>query len=145
MTASSTSTAPLTAATGTMTLTNGTLDLAGSGTSAGLYRLLSAQSIGGSFASVTGTSAAYQVLTSATSVDYQQRAVLGAVTVTNPASAIITGGTANFTYTVANSAFSGGASLSFTGAGASNVAGSSSGSAGAASPSSSVSGLYLMA
>jgi hypothetical protein len=73
----------------------------------------------------------------------QQQAVLGAVTVTNPASAIITGGTANFTYTVANSALSGGASLSFTGAGASNVAGSSSGSVEAASTSTSVSGLYF--
>lgn len=144
MTASGTgSTAQLTAASGTLTLTNGTLDLGGSGTSAGYYRLLSAQSVAGALTNITGTSAAYQVLTTATSVDYQQRAVLGAVTVTNPAISIITGGTAAFTYAVANSALSGGASLAFTGAGLSNVAGSSSGSAGAASPSGPTSGLFF--
>lgn len=141
--ATSTSAAPLTAATGTMTLTNGTLDLAGSGSTAGLYRVLSAQSVSGSFTSVTGASAAYQVITSATSVDYQQRAVLGAVAVTNPASTIITGGSAAFTYTVANAALAGGASLSFTGTGLSNVAGPSSGSAAASGTSSSVSGLIF--
>jgi hypothetical protein len=141
--ATSTSAAPLTASSGTMTLTNGTLDLAGSGTTAGLYRVLSAQSIAGAFTNITGTSAAYQVITSATSVDYQQRAVLGAVSVTNPVVSIITGGSAAFTYTVANSALSGGASLGFTGAGLSNVAGSSSGTAAAGGSSGAISGLFF--
>jgi fibronectin-binding autotransporter adhesin len=139
--ATSTSAAPLTAATGTMTLTNGTLDLAGSGSTAGLYRVLSAQSVSGSFTSVTGASAAYQVITSATSVDYQQRAVLGAVTVTSPTVSIITGGSAAFTYTVANSALSGGADLGFSSGSLSNIAGSSSGTAAAAGTSGAISGL----
>jgi len=141
--ATSTSAAPLTASSGTMTLTNGTLDLAGSGTTAGLYRVLSAQSVAGAFANITGTSAAYQVITSATSVDYQQRAVFGAVSVTNPVVSIITGGSAAFTYTVANSALSGGASLGFTAAGLSNVAGSSSGTATAGGSSGAISGLVF--
>lgn len=128
--ATSTSAAPLTASAGTVTLTNGTLDLTGSGTSAGLYRLISAQTVSGSLASVTGASAAYQVITSATSVDYQQRAVLGTVSVSNPA-AIITGGTQTFTYSVNNTALAGGANLVFTAAGLSNVIGSSSGTAAA--------------
>ena len=143
MSATSTSSAPLTAASGTMTLTGGTLDLAGSGSTAGLYRVLSAQSVAGSFANITGTNAAYQVISSSTSVDYQQRAVLGAVTVTNPAAAIITGGSAAFTYTVANTALSGGASLSFSAAGLSGVGGSSNGSATASGTSSSISGLVF--
>lgn len=141
--ATSTSAAPLTASSGTMTLTNGTLDLAGSGTTAGLYRVLSAQSVAGAFTNITGTSAAYQVITSATSVDYQQRAVLGAVSVTNPVVSIITGGSAAFTYTVANSALSGGAGLGFTAAGLANVAGSSSGTATAGGPSGAISGLVF--
>lgn len=122
---------------------NASLDLAGMQTSAGRYQLISYTSNSGTFGSVTGLANGYQLVYGATQLDAQQQAVLGAVTVTNPASAIITGGSANFTYTVANSALSGGASLSFTGAGASNVAGSSSGSAGAASTSTSVSGLYF--
>ena len=141
--ATSTSAAPLTAATGTMSLTNGTLDLTGSGTSAGLYRVISAQSITGSFASVTGTTSAYRLLTTSTSVDYQQRAVIGAVAVTSPTVAIITGGSAAFTYSVANTALSGGASLSFTGTGLSSVAGSSAGSAVSAGTSGAVSGLVF--
>jgi len=126
--ATSTSAAPLTAATGTMTLTNGTLDLAGSGTSAGLYHLLSAQSISGSFATISNPSAGYQVVTTGSTVDYQQQAVLGTLTVNNPASAIITGGTAAFTYSVQNAAFAGGDALSVAGSGNANVVGSSSGS-----------------
>jgi autotransporter-associated beta strand protein len=142
--ATSTSAPVLTAATGTMTLTNGTLDLAGSGSTAGLYRVLSAQSISGSFASITGTSAAYQVISSATSIDYQQRAVLGAVTVTNPAVSIITGGSAAFTYTVANSALSGGANLGFSsGSLSASLAGTSSGTAAAGGPSGAISGLVF--
>lgn len=138
----STTAALLTAPSGTLALTNGTLDLAGSGSTAGLYNVLSAGSVAGSFASITGTSPAYRVIYSSTSVDYQQRAVFGTVNVTNPASAIITGGTAAFTYTVTNAAQSGGATLSFTGTGVTNVAGTSSGSVAAASTSSAVSGLF---
>jgi len=144
LTATSTAAAPLTSATGTMTLTNGTLDLAGSGSTAGLYRVLSAQSVSGSFASVIGASAAYQLISSATSVDYQQRAVLGAVTVNNPVVSIITGGSAAFTYTVANSALSGGASLGFSsGSLSANLAGASSGTALAGGSSGSISGLVF--
>jgi autotransporter-associated beta strand protein len=144
LTASGTgATAQLTAAGGTMNLAGGTLDLAGSGTSAGYYRLLSAQSVTNSFASITGTSAAYQVLTTSTSVDYQQRAVLGAVTVSSPTAAIITGGSAAFTYSVANNALLGGASLAVTGTGLSNVIGTSSGSAAAAGSTGSLSGLVF--
>ncbi|MEI6240943.1 MAG: autotransporter-associated beta strand repeat-containing protein [Planctomycetia bacterium] len=117
---------------GSLTLgSNASLVLTNAGTSAGLYRLISATSISGSFASsnVTGTSAAYQILTTSTSVDYQQRAVLGAVAVTNPAAAIITGGSSAFTYSVTNTALSGGTALSVTGAGLANVIGTSSGTA----------------
>ena len=144
MTASATgATAQLSAPTGTMTLTNGTLDLAGSGTSAGLYRLLSAQSISGSFASITGTSAAYRVLTTSTSIDYQQRAVLGAVSATNPL-AIITGGSAAFAFTVQNSALAGGAELAFaSGSLSANLAGAASGTAAAGGPSGSIAGLVF--
>jgi fibronectin-binding autotransporter adhesin len=141
--ATATSAPALTASTGTMTLTNGTLDLAGSGSTAGLYRVLSAQSIAGSFASISGTSAAYQVITSSTSVDYQQRAILGPVTVTNPTTAIITGGSAAFAFSVTNSAFSGGAGLSVTAAGLSNVIGAATGTAAAASSTGSLSGLVF--
>ena len=142
--ATSTSAAPLTASAGTMTLTNGTLDLAGSGTSAGLYRVLSAQTVSGTFASVTNASAAYQVLTTASSVDYQQRAVLGAVTVTSPTVSIITGGSAAFTYTVANNALSGGADLGFSsGSLSATLAGTSSGTAAAGGASGAISGLVF--
>ena len=142
--ATSTSAAPLTASAGTMTLTNGTLDLTGSGTSAGLYRVLSAQTVSGTFASVTNASAAYQVLTTASSVDYQQRAVLGAVTVTSPTVSIITGGSAAFTYTVANNALSGGADLGFSsGSLSATLAGTSSGTAAAGGASGAISGLVF--
>ncbi len=139
----STSAAPLTASSGTLTLTNGTLDLAGSGSTAGIYRVLSGGTVAGAFASVTGTIPAYRVIYSGTSVDYQQRAVFGAVAVTNTTTAIITGGSAAFTYTVANTALSGGAALSFTGTGLMNVAGASVGSALAGGTSSAVAGLFF--
>jgi hypothetical protein len=103
--------------------------------------VLSAQSISGSFASITNASSAYQVVSSATSVDYQQRAVLGAVTVNSPTAAIITGGTAAFTYSVANTALTGGASLSVTGTGLSNVIGTSGGTADSAGSTGGLSGL----
>lgn len=67
------------------------------------------------------------------------RSELGAVSVTNP-SAIITGGSAAFTYTVANSG-TGYGSLSFTGSGQAGVVGTSSGTAATATTSSAVSGL----
>jgi hypothetical protein len=143
MAANQTSAVQLSSTSGLTLGSNASLDLTGMQTSAGRYQLISYTSNSGTFGSVTGLANGYQLVYGATQLDAQQQAVLGAVTVTNPASAIITGGSANFTYTVANSALSGGASLSFTGAGASNVAGSSSGSAGAASTSSSVSGLYF--
>jgi fibronectin-binding autotransporter adhesin len=122
---------------------NADLVLTSAGTSAGFYRLISAASITGSFASITGTSAAYQVVTTSTSIDYQQRAVLGVVTVTNPATAIITGGSAAFTYSVANGAFSGGASLSVTGTGLSSVAGASAGTAAGGGSTGSLAGLVF--
>ena len=144
MTASGTAgSAQLTAPTGTIALAGGTLDLTGSGTTSGLYRLFSAQSVTGSFASITGTSAAYQVVTTPTSVNYQQRAVLGSVSVTNPAAAIITGGSAAFTYTVANNALSGGADLGFSSGSLSNLAGSSSGTAAGGGSSGATSGLMF--
>ncbi|NBW97495.1 MAG: PEP-CTERM sorting domain-containing protein, partial [Planctomycetia bacterium] len=123
---------------------NANLVLTSAGTSAGLYRLISFTSSSGSFASITGTSAAYQVITTSSSIDYQQRAVLGAVGVTNPAVSIITGGSAAFTYTVANSALSGGASLGFTSSSLSaNLAGTSSGTAAAGGSSGAISGLVF--
>jgi len=131
---------------GSLTLgSNASLVLTSAGTSAGLYRLISATSISGSFASsnITGTSAAYQILTTSTSVDYQQRAVLGAVTVNSPTAAIITGGSAAFTYSVANGAFSGGADLAVTGTGLSNVVGTSSGTAAGGGSTGSLSGLFF--
>ncbi|MEI7781250.1 MAG: autotransporter-associated beta strand repeat-containing protein, partial [Planctomycetota bacterium] len=132
---------------GSLTLgSSASLVLTNAGTSAGLYRLISATSISGSFASsnITGTSAAYQILTTSTSVDYQQLAVLGAVSVTNPAAAIITGGSAAFTYSVTNTALSGGAALAVTGTGFSNVGGTASGTAASGSGSTgSLSGLVF--
>ena len=136
-------TAQLTSASGTMNLSGGTLDLTGSGTSAGLYRLLSAQSITGAFSGTTGLSPAYQLLATGSTMDLQQRAVLGTVSVTNPSVSIITGGSAAFTYTVANNALSGGAGLTFTGAGLSNVVGSSLGSVNAADTSGAIAGLVF--
>ena len=124
---------------------NASLMLTNAGTSAGLYRLISATNISGSFSppNISGASDAYQILTTSTSVDYQQRAVLGTVTVANSAVSIITGGSAAFTYSVANSALFGGATLSFTGTGLSNVAGSSSGSALASGTSTAIAGLVF--
>jgi fibronectin-binding autotransporter adhesin len=139
--ATSTSAPVLTAATGTMNLANGTLDLAGSGTSAGLYRVLSAQSITGAFSGTTGLDSAYRILATGSTLDLQQRAVLGSLSITNTTTSIITGGAAAFTYSVANNALSGGAALSFTGTGLSNIAGTSNGTAAAGGSSGAISGL----
>jgi len=144
MTASATgATAQLTAATGTMALAGGTLDLTGSGTTAGLYRLLSAQSITGAFSGTTGLSNAYQLLTTGSTVNLQQRAVLGGISITNTTASIITGGSAAFTYSVTNGAAFGGASLSFTGTGLSNIGGSSLGTAAGGGSSGPTSGLLF--
>jgi fibronectin-binding autotransporter adhesin len=143
ITTTSTSAAPLTATSGTMTLTGGTLDLTGSGTTAGLYRLLSAQSITGAFSGTTGLSDAYQLLTTGSTVSLQQRSVLGSVSVTNTTASIITGGSAAFTYSVTNGAASGGAALLFTGTGQLNISGSSLGTAAGGGSSGSISGLMF--
>jgi autotransporter-associated beta strand protein len=119
------------------------LDLTGMSTGAGLYRLVSYASQTGTFGSVTGLAGGYQLVYGATELAAQQQAVLGTVTVTHPAAAIIAGGTAGFTYTVANTNASGGASLAFTGTGTGNVAGSSSGTAQAAGTSAGAGGLYF--
>jgi fibronectin-binding autotransporter adhesin len=120
---------------------NAAIDLTGMGTTAGLYRLVSYTSESGTFGSVTGLASGYRLVYGVTELAAQQQGVLGAIAVGNPVGAIIAGGTASFTYTVANANAGGGASLDFTGTGAGNVAGSSSGTAGAAGTSAGVSGL----
>lgn len=122
---------------------NATLDLTGMATGAGLYRLVSYTALTGTFGSVTGLASGYQLVYGATQLGVQQQGVLGAVAVTAPAAPIIVGGTAGFTYTVANANAAGGASLAFTGTGVSNVGGSSSGTASAAGTSGGIGGLYL--
>jgi len=126
----------------TLTLgSNSVLDLTGMSTGAGLYRLISYTSASGQFASVMGLASGYQLVYGATGIDIQRASELGTITVTNPASPIITGGSAAFTYTVANNSPSGGSALVFSGTGVTNVAGTSSGSAPAGGTSSPVSGL----
>lgn len=120
---------------------NAALDLTGMATTAGLYRLVSYTAQTGTFSSVTGLASGYQLVYGATELGVQQQGVLGAVTVTQPAAPIIVGGSAGFTYTVANANASGGASLAFTGTGGIDVVGSSSGTASAAGTSGGVGGL----
>ena len=118
-----------------------TLDLAGSGTTAGLYKLLAGTSVTGSFGTVSNLNNAYSLLQSGSTLDLQQKGVIGTITATPSAVSIITGGSTAFAYTVANANATGGATLSFSGTGLSNVVGSSSGTAAAASTSGSIAGL----
>jgi len=120
---------------------NSALDLTGMATTAGLYRLVSYTAQTGSFGSVTGLASGYQLVYGANEIGVQQQGVLGAVAVTQPAVPIIVGGSAGFTYTVANANANGGASLAFTGTGGIDVVGSSSGTASAAGTSGGVGGL----
>lgn len=123
---------------------NAALDLTGMATTAGLYRLVSYTAQTGTFGSVTGLASGYQLVYGATELGVQQRGVLGAVTVTQPAAAIMVGGSAGFTYAVANANASGGASLAFTGVAAGGIGGSSSGTAPAAGTSGGVGGLVFV-
>ena len=142
MIASDAATAPLTSA-GTITLgSTSILDLAGSGTTAGIYRLITGSSLSGTFGSFTGLSG-YQLVYTGTSVNAQQKGVFGAVSATTGALAIITGGSTGISYTVANTALSGGASLAFSSSNTANVSGTSGGSAAATATSSSVTGLFF--
>ena len=124
--------------------TTNTLDLAGTAWTSGSYKLLqSTNALSGTFGTgnVNNLQAGYVLVQGSKTLDVQQQAVIGTITATPAAGSIITGGSTAFGYTVANSALSGGATLSFTGTGLSDVAGSSSGTAAAASTSGSIGGL----
>jgi len=142
MAANATSQAQL-VSTGSILLgTTNTLDLAGSGTSAGLYKLLAGTAVTGTFGTVSNMSNAYSLLQTGSTLDLQQKAVIGTITATPAAAAIITGGSTAFNYTVANGNATGGATLAFSGTAGSNVTGSvTSGSAASASTSGSIGGL----
>ena len=117
------------------------LDLAGSGTTAGIYKLLAGSSISGTFGTVNNLNSAYSLLYSGSTLDLQQQAVFGTVTAIPSSGSIITGGTLGIGYTVANNAASGGANLAFTGTAGSNLTGSTSGTAAAGSSSGTISGM----
>ncbi|MCE9556727.1 MAG: choice-of-anchor D domain-containing protein [Planctomycetes bacterium] len=138
-------------------LVTGTLDttaantLALSGTATGgFYTLATATSLSigshtsanGGFASVTGLdSANYRLNTTSTAIQMIHKATIGTITATPAASAVITGGTTTFGFTVQNSAPSSSDSLAPTYAVGSNVTGSaSSGSITANSTSSAING-----
>ncbi|MEI7780554.1 MAG: autotransporter-associated beta strand repeat-containing protein, partial [Planctomycetota bacterium] len=142
--ANQTSSAQLASSGGVTLGGNSTLDLAGMQSSAGLYKLVSASTISGSFGTVQNLNANYTLLTSSTSLDAQRKAEIGTITATPAAATIITGGSTAFTFTVQNSTPTGGASLNPTIAAGSNVAGSATmGSVAANSTSSAISGLVF--
>jgi fibronectin-binding autotransporter adhesin len=143
MAASQTGTAQLVTSSSLALGANAALDLTGMSTGAGRYRLVSYTARTGTFGGITGLASGYQLVYGATELGIEQQGVLGAVSVTTPATAIIADGTAGFAYTVANANASGGASLAFVGTGGSNVGGSSSGTASAAGTSGGVGGLYF--
>ena len=121
--------------------TTNTLDLAGSSTTAGIYKLLAGTAISGTFGTVNNLNSAYSLLYSGSTLDLQQKAVFGTVTAIPSSGSIITGGTLGIGYTVANNAASGGANLAFTGTAGSNLTGSTSGTAAAGSSSGTISGM----
>jgi autotransporter-associated beta strand protein len=127
---------------GSITLgTTNTLDLAGSGTSSGIYKLLAGTAISGTFGTVSNIQNGYSLLYSGSTLDLQQQAVLGTVTAIPVSGSIITGGSLAIGYTVANTAQSGGADLAFSGTAGSNLTGNTSGTATAASTSGTISGM----
>jgi fibronectin-binding autotransporter adhesin len=145
MAANQTSAAQLSSASALSLGSNSSLDLTGMQTSAGLYRLISASSLSGTFADVTGLNSNYVLrygTVNANEISAQRKAEFGTITATPASATIIVGGTTAFGFTVQNSAPSLGADLLASVSTGSNVIGSASlGAVSAGATSSSVSGL----
>ena len=124
---------------------NASLDLAGMQTSAGNYRLISASSLSGTFADVTGLNSNYVLrygTVNANEISAQRKAEFGTITATPASATIIVGGTTAFGFTVQNSAPSLSADLLASVSTGSNVIGSASlGAVAAGATSNSVGGL----
>jgi len=116
------------AASGMVALGSGnTLDLTGMSNTAGLYKLISGNSLSGSFSTVTGLDGNYLLrygTVNANELDAQHKATISTITATPAAGAIIAGTSTAFTFTVANSAPTNSASLAFGAAAGTNTTGS---------------------
>jgi fibronectin-binding autotransporter adhesin len=145
MAANQTSAAQLSSASALSLGSNSSLDLTGMQTSAGLYRLISASSLSGTFADVTGLNSNYVLrygTVNANEISAQRKAEFGTITATPASATIIVGGTTAFGFTVQNSAPSLSADLLASVSTGSNVIGSASlGAVAAGATSSSVGGL----
>ena len=120
----------------------GTLNILGSfSPSTGKYELISYGSKSSQFASVTGLSSSFTLVYGTGELDAQQKAGIANIATALSASNIITGGTAPFTFTVANPVPTGGAALNFSASAGANVSGGTSGTVAANSTSSPISGL----
>jgi fibronectin-binding autotransporter adhesin len=125
MAANQTSAAQLTS-TGAVSLA-GSLDLTGMSTSAGLYKLVAGTSMNGTFATTTGLDGNYTLkygTVTANELDAQHKATIGTISATPAAASIITGGNTTFTFTVANSAPTNSANLTFSASSGNNTTGS---------------------
>ena len=110
--ANQTSTAQL-AATGTVALgSTNTLDLTGMSTAAGLYKLVSASSLTGTFGTVTALDSNYKLLYSGTELDAQHKATIALALGSNAANVRVGSQTVNLS--IGNSAVSSSADLSYT-------------------------------
>ncbi len=123
-----TSAAPL-VVTNALTLTgNLTLDVTGTATTAGLYRLVSygSQTGAGTVAAIN-VNAGYSLTNSGTEYDLTHKATIGTITPTlaasTPTGSIITGGSLTFSFTATNSAPAGSSALNFTTTAGTNVTG----------------------
>ena len=100
----------------------------------------------GGFGSVTGLPAGFYLemtgnATTAGEIDMVQHEIIGTITATPQSATVFAGASDPVTFTVANSAYSGGDSLNFSTSNGSNISGSASGSVAANSTSSATSGL----
>jgi len=142
MNANQTSSAQLTSS-GAVTLgANSSLNLAGTSATSGLFRLITASSVSGSFNSFSGLSG-YTLQYTGTSINAQQQAVMGTISATTAAASIITGGSTAITYSLTNNNLAGGATLTYSSANGTNVSGSSSGTLAAGATASNVGGLFF--
>jgi len=116
------------------------------GANQGLYPIATYTSLtsgANPFASVSGLDANYMLQAGTTELDVIHRGTIGTITASSPT--VIVNGTVPFTFTVQNTAPTGGAALSFSASGVSNVIGSASGSAKAGYASDDTGGLYFTA
>jgi fibronectin-binding autotransporter adhesin len=99
----------------------------------------------GGFGSVTGLTNAYHLEINPGEIDLVQKEAIGTILANSLYASVFAGASDPITFTVANSAYSGGDSLNFTTTSGSHISGSASGSVAANSTSSAISGLSFTA